>query len=137
MISPGQRAPHDVGDEGFVRDNVSKFDRLPKTLASVREFNAAKGILVFLTGVLLYFAHAAFIPIALAFLFALVLSSPVEVLRQWGVPRGLSALVIMVLALGAIAGLTALIWTPAQEWYASAPRTLAVIPEKKSLRSRA
>jgi predicted PurR-regulated permease PerM len=93
-------------------DSGSKFDRLPKPLASVREFNAAKGILVFLTGALLYFAHSAFVPIALAFLFAL------------------SAAVILMLALGAIAGLGAMAWAPAQDWYASAPRTLSVIQKK-------
>ena len=111
-------------------DSVSKFDRLPKTLAGVREFNAAKGILVCLIGALLYFAHAAFVPIALAFLFALILSSPVEALHRLSVPRGLSAAVILILALAASGGLAALLWTPAQDWYASAPRTLSVIQKK-------
>ena len=46
----------------------SKFDRLPKTLRGLREFNAGKGILLFLIGGLLYVAHAAFIPVALAML---------------------------------------------------------------------
>jgi predicted PurR-regulated permease PerM len=113
-----------------VAENGSKFDRLPKTLATVREFNAAKGILVFLIGALLYIAHAAFVPVALAFLFALVLSSPVEALHRLGVARGLSAALILMLALGALAGLIALTWTPVQDWYASAPQTLAVIQKK-------
>jgi predicted PurR-regulated permease PerM len=111
-------------------DTGSKFDRLPKPLASVREFNAAKGILVFLAGALLFYAHSAFVPIALAFLFALILSSPVEALHKLGVPRGLSAALILMLALGAIAGLGAMLWAPAQDWYASAPRTLSVIQKK-------
>jgi predicted PurR-regulated permease PerM len=113
-----------------VAENGSKFDRLPKTLATVREFNAAKGILVFLIGALLYFAHAAFVPVALAFLLALVLSSPVEALHRLGVARGLSAALILMLALSALAGLVALTWTPVQDWYASAPQTLAVIQKK-------
>ena len=45
--------------------------------------------------VLLYFAHAAFIPVALALLFALVLSSPVEALNRKGLPRSLSAVLIL------------------------------------------
>ena len=45
-------------------------------------------------------------------------------------PRGLSAAVILMLALGTLAGLTALLLAPAQDWYASAPRTLAVIQKK-------
>jgi predicted PurR-regulated permease PerM len=113
-----------------VAENGSKFDRLPKTLATVREFNAAKGILVFLIGALLYVAHSAFVPVALAFLFALVLSSPVEALHRLGVARGLSAALILMLALSALAGLIALTWTPVQDWYASAPQTLAVIQKK-------
>ncbi|MGA9025843.1 MAG: hypothetical protein WB440_07290 [Steroidobacteraceae bacterium] len=38
-------------------------------------------------GILLYVAHAAFIPITLALLFALMLSGPVEALRTKRVPR--------------------------------------------------
>jgi predicted PurR-regulated permease PerM len=108
----------------------SKFDRLPKTLSGVRDFNASKGILIFLVGALLYVAHAAFVPVALALLFGLILSSPVEALHRIGVPRGLSALLILVLALSAFAGLVAVVWNPAQEWYASAPHTLSVIQKK-------
>jgi len=108
----------------------SKFDRLPKTLAGVRDFNAAKGILLFLFGVLLYVAHAAFIPVALALLFGLILSSPVEALHRLGVPRGISAVLILIIALSAFVGLIALVWNPAQDWYASAPHTLAVIQKK-------
>jgi predicted PurR-regulated permease PerM len=108
----------------------SKFDRLPKTLRGLREFNAAKGILLFLVGALLYVGHAAFIPVALAMLAGLILSSPVEALFRLGLPRGLSALLILIAALAAVAGLVALIWTPSQQWYASAPHTLSVIQRK-------
>jgi predicted PurR-regulated permease PerM len=109
---------------------ASKFDRLPKTLASVRDFNAGKGILIFLVGVLLYFGHSAFIPAALALLAGLILSSPVEMLFRLGLPRGFSALLILVVTLTAAAGLIALVWTPSQQWYASAPHTLATIQKK-------
>ena len=108
----------------------SKFDRVPKTLRGLREFNAAKGILLFLIGALLYVAHTAFIPVALAMLAGLILSSPVEALFRLGLPRGLSALLILITALAAVAGLVALIWTPSQQWYASAPHTLSVIQRK-------
>jgi predicted PurR-regulated permease PerM len=108
----------------------SKFDRLPKTLKGVREFNAAKGILVFLTAALLYVGHTAFIPVALAMLTGLILSSPVEALFRLGLPRGLGAVLILVTALAAVAGLVALVWTPSQQWYASAPHTLNVIQRK-------
>jgi predicted PurR-regulated permease PerM len=108
----------------------SKFDRLPKTLKGVREFNIGKGILLFLIGGLLYVGHTAFIPVALAMLAGLILSSPVETLFRLGLPRGLGAVLILITALAAVAGLVALIWTPSQQWYASAPHTLSVIQRK-------
>src|SRR6202050_5332075 len=94
----------------------SKFDRLPKTLKGVREFNAGKGVLLFLIGALLYVGHTAFIPVALAMLAGLILSSPVEALFRLGLPRALGAVLILVLALAAVAGLVALIWAPGPAW---------------------
>jgi predicted PurR-regulated permease PerM len=108
----------------------SKFDRLPKTLAGVRDFSAGKGILLFLIGGLLYIGHSAFIPVALALLAGLILSSPVEGLHRLGLPRSLGAVLILVIALAAVSGLVALVWTPSQQWYASAPHTLSVIQRK-------
>ena len=86
--------------------------------------------MLFFIGALLYFGHAAFIPVALALLFALVLSSPVETLHRFGVPRGLSAMFILLVTLSSIGGLAMLLSTPAQEWYSSAPHTLSVIQKK-------
>jgi predicted PurR-regulated permease PerM len=113
-----------------VSTGPSKFDRLPKTLSSLRDFNANKGILIFLVGALLYVGHVAFIPVALAMLAGLILSSPVEALFRLGLSRGFSALLILLLALSAAAGLVALVWSPSQQWYASAPHTLATIQKK-------
>jgi predicted PurR-regulated permease PerM len=108
----------------------SKFDRLPKTLAGVRHFNAGKGILIFFIGGLLYVGHSAFIPVALALLAGLILSGPVEALFRVGVPRSVGAVLILVTAIAAVAGLIAVMWTPSQQWYASAPHTLSVIQRK-------
>jgi predicted PurR-regulated permease PerM len=83
-------------------------------------------------GLLLYVAHEAFIPVALALLFALVLSGPVEALHKIRVPRSLSAALILVLVLSAFAGVVALMWTPAQEWFAKAPQTMTIIRQKVS-----
>ncbi len=81
-------------------------------------------------GALLYFAHAAFIPVALAALFALILTGPVEWLHRAGLPRGLGAVLVMVL-LAALIGVTLnLLWTPAQSWWNAAPSTLRVIERK-------
>lgn len=81
-------------------------------------------------GTLLYVAHVAFIPLALALLFALVLSGPVEALHRIRVPRSLSAALILVIVLSALIGIGALMWSPAQEWFAKAPQTMALIKKK-------
>jgi len=80
--------------------------------------------------VLLYFAHAAFIPVALAMLFALVLSSPVEALHRKGLPRSLSAVLILFSVVGVAAVAVTLLRAPAQEWLDAAPRTARIIEQK-------
>src|SRR5579862_2776219 len=90
----------------------------------VRHLTAPRVLVLVALGVLLYVAHFAFIPIALALLFALVLSSPVEGLHKRGVARGIGALVLLAVALGILTGAGALLWKPAQYWYAEAPRTI-------------
>jgi predicted PurR-regulated permease PerM len=81
-------------------------------------------------GLLLYFAHVAFVPIALALLLALVLSGPVEALHGWGVPRTLSAAIMVIVILGLFAALVNFLSAPAQQWFAAAPHTLRIIERK-------
>jgi len=83
-----------------------------------------------LTGALLCVARGAFIPVALAVLFALLLSSPVEALHRKGLPRSVSALVILAIFLGLVGGTVNLLWEPAQQWLAAAPRTSLTIQRK-------
>jgi predicted PurR-regulated permease PerM len=81
-------------------------------------------------GSLLYVAHAAFIPIAMALLAALILSGPVEALHKWKIPRSVSAGLILLVAVAMVAGIIQFMWTPTQQWFAGAPRTMAVIKQK-------
>jgi predicted PurR-regulated permease PerM len=81
-------------------------------------------------GSLLYFAHAVFIPIALALLFALLLSAPVEALNRKGLPRSASALLILMIFLVVIGEGVNLLWVPSQTWLAAAPRTAQTIQRK-------
>ncbi len=81
-------------------------------------------------GLLLYFAHVAFVPVALALLLALVLSGPVELLRRVGLPRGVGAVIVMLLIVALAAGLTDFLSEPAQHWFAEAPHTVRVIARK-------
>src|SRR6202162_2978839 len=81
-------------------------------------------------GLLLYFAHVAFVPIALACLFALVLSGPVEMLHGLHVPRSASAVLLMLVLLGMVWGISDMLYEPAQHWFAEAPHTLKMIEKK-------
>jgi predicted PurR-regulated permease PerM len=110
--------------------NVPGRERGRRSVLRFREISAPKILVLGALGVLLYVAHVAFIPIALALLLALVLSGPVEALHQRGIPRGLSAFVILAVALGFIGGALALLWKPAQHWYAEAPQTIRSIQRK-------
>jgi predicted PurR-regulated permease PerM len=98
--------------------------RTPRTLT------AGKVLVIGALGLLLYEAHAAFTPIALALLLALILSSPVEALHRWGVPRGVSALLILVISLALAGGAIDLVWKPAQHWFATAPETMQTIKQR-------
>jgi predicted PurR-regulated permease PerM len=79
---------------------------------------------------LLYVCHEVFVPVALALLFALVLSSAVEALHRRGLPRSLGA-VLMLLVLLTLVGVTlSTVAGPAQDWFAGLPQTLQTIERK-------
>jgi predicted PurR-regulated permease PerM len=83
-----------------------------------------------LAGALTYFARSAFIPVGVAVLFALLLSSPVEALHRKGLPRSVSALLILAIFMGLLGGTVNFLWEPAQKWLAAAPRTSLTIQRK-------
>jgi predicted PurR-regulated permease PerM len=93
----------------------------------VSQITASKLLVMVTIGVLLYVGHFAFIPIALALLFALILSGPVEALFRLHVPRSLSAAIILIIVLSLMAGIVDLMWAPTQHWFAAAPQTVRVI----------
>lgn len=70
------------------------------------------------------------IPLVLAILMALILSGIVETLRRYRIPRGLSALVVLLLIGASVGGLLHAVWTPARQWIESAPRVLRTIEHK-------
>ena len=72
----------------------------------------------------------ALIPLALAVLVACVLSGVVETLRRHRIPRALSAVVLLALLSGAVAGTIDLVAAPAQQWLQGAPQMLRTIEHK-------
>jgi predicted PurR-regulated permease PerM len=113
-------------------DADNDLERVPRAPRDRPDRATAAGKILVLGGfgLLLYVAHAAFTPIALALLFALILSSPVEALHRWRVPRGVSALLIFILSLALAGGAIDLAWKPAQHWFATAPDTLQTIKQR-------
>jgi predicted PurR-regulated permease PerM len=97
---------------------------------TVRKVTAVRLLVAVAVGLLLYFAHVAFVPVALACLFALVLSGPVEMLHCLRVPRAASAILLMLVLLGIVAGISNLLYEPAQHWFAEAPHTVKIIAKK-------
>lgn len=102
----------------------------PNTPSAARTATALRVLAAIAVGALLYLAQAALIPIALAVLISLLLTTPVEALHRRGLPRALSAVVILCVVATLIAGAVNLLWTPAQAWWSSAPQTLHTIERK-------
>ncbi len=82
------------------------------------------GLLFLAIGTLLYYGREAFIPVALATLLALVLSSAVEGLHRLRVPRAVGAILVVAMLLGAFGMAADALVTPAQQWLTDAPKVL-------------
>ena len=128
-IPPGCGRPEDAVALHNMNTLMSPASRQPSAM-NVSQFTAPRVLALGSMGLLLYVAHAAFVPIALALLFALILSGPVETLHKFGVPRSLSAAVILVAVIAATTGLVDLMWSPAQQWFNAAPQTVKVVKRK-------
>jgi predicted PurR-regulated permease PerM len=63
-------------------------------------------------------------------LFALVLSSPVELLHRVGVPRSLGATLILIAFIGIVGGTLSIVWGPARAWIGAIPHTIEVVEGK-------
>jgi predicted PurR-regulated permease PerM len=81
-------------------------------------------------GAFLYFAHEVVIPVVMAVLFALILTSPVEALHRFRVPRAVTAVALLLALLGLFSGAIDMLSAPAQKWWDSAPQTLQTIERK-------
>jgi predicted PurR-regulated permease PerM len=100
-------------------------------MSTDRRIAKAATLLAFLAvGAILYFGAVAFVPVALAVFFALLLSPVVEALVRARMPRALAATLIMIALLLAGAGMVDAVWAPAKDWVARAPQTLRKIEQR-------
>jgi predicted PurR-regulated permease PerM len=104
----------------------------PRSRAPRRSLNALplRVLALIAVGAVLYFGHTAFVPVVLAVLFSLVLTTPVEALHRRGLPRGVAAALILLSLVAVLGGAVNMVWAPAQSWWTSAPRTLRTIERK-------
>jgi predicted PurR-regulated permease PerM len=112
------KTPHEILMKPARSERIRLSSTAPRILAG------------FAIGALLYFAHAVFIPVALAVLFSLILTTPVELLHRSGLPRSAAAVVVLVVIASLLSGSLNLLWAPAQHWWAAAPQTLRIIEQK-------
>jgi predicted PurR-regulated permease PerM len=95
-----------------------------------RVMKAAVLLAFIAVGCILYFAAFAFIPIALALFFALLLSPAVDSLQRLHMPRALAATLVMLALLLAGAAVVDGVAAPAKEWFARAPQTIRKIEQR-------
>lgn len=116
LIPPGERNPQPA--------------LLERAFSPSSQGFAVKGIFVLLLFYTLYFAAPVLIPIAAAVLLALLLNPLVERLEALFFPRGVSAAIVVVAALGLVLTGLAQLAAPAQEWVAKLPGSFAKIEQK-------
>ena len=107
-------------------------DTEPKTpiVTPARTARSLQILAAVAVGALVYMAQEALAPVAIAILLSLVLATPVEALYRRGVPRGLSALLILLIFVGLVGESVDLAWKPAQNWWAAAPQTFRTIESR-------
>jgi predicted PurR-regulated permease PerM len=111
-------------DKQDIGESPTAMTRVARSSAAIRT------LAILAIGTFLYFAHAVVIPVVLAILFALILTAPVEALYRYKIPRGVTALALLLAGLGLISGAIDLLSAPAQKWWDSAPQTLRTIERK-------
>lgn len=75
----------------------------------------------------LQIARDVFLPVTLAFIFALLFSPLVERLQRHRVPRSLSAVAVIAASLGVLGSATYFLMGPASEWLAKVPEAMEAI----------
>jgi predicted PurR-regulated permease PerM len=97
---------------------------------------ALVALLIIAIVTVLYFAKAFFLPVAAAFIVGTMLSPAASYLERRGVPRAVSAVLIVVAACAGVAFIVALIVSPVIEWSTRLPELGALLKEKMHMFDR-
>jgi predicted PurR-regulated permease PerM len=95
--------------------------------------SAAIVITVVLSVTALKLGRAVVLPVVVSVLLTLLLSAPVRWLRRRKIPERLGAAIVVFGAIGVAIGIGATLFTPATEWMATAPATVAKVETKVRL----
>ena len=105
-------------------------EQAPVPTRVTRSSTSIRALAILAAGTFLYVAHAVIVPVVMAILFALILTTPVEVLHRYKIPRSVTALALLLAILALLSGAIDLLSAPAQKWWNSAPQTLKIIEQK-------
>lgn len=105
-------------------------DAIIRLSSQDRQSIAINGIFVLLTVYTLHFASAILIPVTVAILLTLLLSRPVRLLKQIGVPTPVGALLAVLVVSALMLGAVYLMSGPAQSWIERVPQSLEKIETK-------
>lgn len=81
-------------------------------------------------------ARGLLLPVTIAILLTLLLSSPVRWLQRWRIPERLGAALVLFGTLGIVVGAGALLISPAADWVNAAPASLQKVQQKVHLIAR-
>ena len=102
----------------------------PVDLNARLQSGAVTGIFFLLALYFLYFASPILIPIVMALLLSMLLAPFVRLLELVRVPRTVGAMIVLLIALGALFGIAAGVRNAAQSWLTDAPERFSRLEEK-------
>jgi predicted PurR-regulated permease PerM len=122
--------PVPAGDHNSTSEQSDKQSEMPMP----RDWPsfALTAILVLLVLVILHYSGEVVLPILFAFLLNLLLQPAMNALVRVHVPKTVAALFIIVLFVGAVAGIGFSLSGPAAEWISKAPQSIARLEERLS-----
>ncbi len=116
----------------LVISDPSPVDNVHKIWASLGQA-ATIGIFLLLFGAFLYIGHAFVLPVLAAAIVALTLAPLIKAAKRYGIPPWITAILVLLVALGAVSLIATVIAGPVSEWIRRAPEIGATIKEKLSV----